>query len=165
MTYIDLRRSSQSVPSVIGRIFVSGHTGCFSDFISPVFIHIIIRAVSLAILLTSCVAVWKKPQERMRGFSYAIFLILALILPQYCVYYTWAYSFVFYYVTLNYISHTDVPYCQKRGLLVAALVLCLASYTIVFHCLSYYSVLFWATIIFWAALVSIPAPHKTDAIL
>jgi len=153
MTYIDLRRSSQSIPSVLGRIFVSGHTGHFTDFIPPLFIHILIRAFSMIVLLCYCLAVWQKPKDTARGFSYVIFLILALILPQYCVYYTWAYLFVFYFAVLNYVSYPNVPDGQKNVLMVLTLVLCAASYTIGFHRLSYHSVLFWATFIFWAGIV------------
>ena len=154
-TYADMRRSSQSIPSVVGRIFVSGHTGHFTDFISPVLIHIIIRAFSLIVFCCSCFAVWKKPKDTIRGFTYVIFLILALVLPQYCVYYTWAYLFVFYFAVFNYVSYPDVSYNQKRLLLVLALVLCAASYTVGFHRVSYYSALFWATIIFWSGLITI----------
>jgi len=154
MSYIDLRRSSQSIPSVVGRIFVIGHTNHFKEFISPIFIHIIIRVLSLAVVLCSCFAVWKKPKDTMRGLSYVIFLTLALILPQYCVYYTWCYLFVFYFAVLNYISFTDVPYFQKRTLILLIVFLSLASYTIVFHPFSYFSVLFWATILFWAGLIT-----------
>jgi dolichol-phosphate mannosyltransferase len=155
MTYADLRRSSQSIPSVVGRIFVSGRTGYFTEFISPVLIHIIIRVFSFTVLLCSCFAVWKKPQEALRGFSYVIFLVLSLVLPPYCIYYTWAYLFVFYFAVFNYVSYPDVLLWQRRGLLVLVLVLCAASYTIGFHRLSYYSVLFWTTIIFWAGLITI----------
>lgn len=155
MSYIDLRRSSQSLPSVVGRIFVSGYTHHFSDYISPVFIHMIIRVLSGCIFLCSCLAVWKRPQVQWRGISYVIFLVLALVLPQYCVYYTWSYLFVFYFAVLNYISFPEVPSDQKRGLLLGVLFLCMASYTIGFHCLSYYSLLFWATMIFWAGLIGI----------
>ncbi|MBF0572043.1 MAG: glycosyltransferase [Candidatus Omnitrophica bacterium] len=155
MTYVDLRRSSQSIPSVVGRIFVTGHTGHFTEFIAPVFIHIIIRGISLAVFLYSCFAIWYKPKEAMRGLTYVIFLILALILPQYCVYYTWAYLFVFYFAVFNYVSYPDVPFYHKRGLLVLTSVLCIASYMIVFHCFSYYSMLFWATITFWAGITTI----------
>jgi hypothetical protein len=105
--------------------------------------------------LCSFIAVWNKPPDMVRGFSYVIFLILALILPQYCVYYTWAYLFVFYFVVFNYVSFSDVPPYQKRNLLLLVLILCIASYSIVFHRLSYYSMLFWATIIFWAQIVTI----------
>jgi hypothetical protein len=94
------------------------------------------------------------PKDTMRGFTYVIFLILALILPQYCIYYTWAYLFVFYFVVLNYVSYEDVPFYQNRDLLILILVLCLSSYTIVFHRFSHYSVLFWATLIFWAGIIT-----------
>lgn len=153
-TYIDLRRSSQSIPSVVGRIFVAGHTGHFKNFISPLCTHVIIRVLSLAVLGISCLAVWKNSKDTARGFSIAIFLILALILPQYCVYYTWGYSFVLYFAVLNYVSYPQVLFHQKRDLIILMLVLCAAGDTIGFHGLSYHSLLFWATILFWAGLIT-----------
>lgn len=154
-TYIDLRKSSQSIPSVVGRIFVSGNSDYFSYFISPIVIHFIIRIISSAVLLCSCFAIWRNPNTSLRGLSYATFLILALILPQYCVYYTWAYLFVIYFAILNFISFPNVPYNQKRNLLIGGAFLCLASYGIVFNLLNQYSMLFWATIILWAGMITI----------
>jgi len=154
-SYADLRRSSQSIPSVVGRIFVSGHWGQYKDAISPVLIHVIIRVLSISVLGCSCFALWKNPKPAARGFSLAVFLILGLILPQYCIYYTWAYSFVFYFAVLNYISYPDVSRPLKRDLIILIVLLCVAGDTVGFHRLSYLSVLFWATIIFWAGLISV----------
>jgi hypothetical protein len=152
-TYIDLRRSSQAMPSAIGRIFVSGYTRHFKYIISPFLIHIIIRTISAGIVLCSCLAIWKKPKDTMLGFCYVIFFILALILPQYCIYYTWAYLFVFYFSLFNYIGQPDVYRPQKKFLLTLVSILFVSSCLIIFHRFSYFSVLFWATLIFWVGIV------------
>jgi len=154
-TYIDLRPSSQSLPSAIGRIFVSGHTRTFQYLISPSMIHIIIRALSVTTVLFSCLAVWKSSRFILKGFNYAIFLMLALILPQYCIYYTWSWLFMFYFIILNYISFPEVSIGQKKILLTTTYALVILSCLVSIRIVDHFSFLFWATIALWLEMVVI----------
>jgi hypothetical protein len=154
-TYIDLRISSQALPSAIGRMFVSGRRGHFNYFISPLFIHVMIRAFSAMILSFSLLAAWKRPKAISRGLDYVIFLILALILPQYCIFYTWSWAFVFYFVAFNYMSSAEATIAEKRILLIAVLILFSASSLIGIPLVNYYSFLFWATFVAWLGIVII----------
>lgn len=154
-TYIDLRGSSQSLPSAIGRIFVSGHTGAFVYLISPSLVHIIIKAFSSLILLFSCLAVWKSSKIISRGLCYAIFLTLALLLPKYCIFYTWSWLFALYFMVFNYISYPDVPVFKKRILLTLTCILLISSYLLGIHLLNHFSVLFWATLFLWGAMTGV----------
>jgi len=154
-TYIDLRISSQALPSAIGRMFVSGRTGHFNYLIPPLSLHVIIKMFSVMIFLLSLVAVWKRPKAISRGLDYVIFLILPLILPQYCIFYTWSWAFVFYFVVFNYISGPEAAIVDKRILLILVLILFSASALISIKPANQYSILFWATFVFWLGIVSI----------
>jgi hypothetical protein len=153
--YIDLRNSSQSLPSAIGRIFVSGKTGSFKYLISPLFVHIIIRVFSAIIVLLSCLAVWRSAKTAAKGLGYAIFLMLALILPQYCIFYTWAWIFVFYFAALNYISYPEVSGGRKRLLLASVFISYVPFCLMGVRLFNHLSLIFWATLILWAGMVSI----------
>lgn len=152
-TYIDMRASSQSLPSAIGRMLASGHTGTFQYLIPPLFIHILIRFFSALIVFFSCIALWKSSKPESKGLGIAIFLMLALILPQYCIYYTWAWLFVFYFAVLNYISFPSIPDRQKKILRALVIILFIASWGISIHVFNLVSVLFWATLALWAGMV------------
>ena len=149
-SYIDLRDSSQSLPSVIGRIFVLGNARNFKYFISPVFIHIIIKVLSAIIVLFSCFAIWKQSKTFSKGLSYSVFLILALILPQYCIYYSWSWIFVLYLAVFNYISYPEVAMRNKRILLFLICISFLSICLISFHSLKHLSLIFWTTILLWS---------------
>ena len=161
-TYIDLRHSCQSLPSTIGRLFVSGNTKHFNYFISPVYIHIIIRLLSAIIIIFSCLAAWKRSKTTSRGLEYAIFLILGLILPSYCIYYTWAWLFVPYFAVFNYISYPEIPVTQKRILLTTVLIVFVSSCSIGIAPLTKLSFIFWGTIISWLGMVT-ALLHRQDA--
>lgn len=152
-TYIDLRRSSQSLPSVAGRLFVSGHTGSFKYALPAQAIHYIVRFFSAAIILLSCLAVWRRSKETLKGFEYSIFLLLGLLLPMYCIYYTWAWMFVPYFAIFNFVSFTDVPAKIKRALIIIAVISYVFICTIGFDPLSERSSIFWATILLWLTMV------------
>ena len=153
-SYVDLRVSSQSLPSAIGRIFVSGKTGDFKYLISPQVVHIIIRSFSSLILLFSCIAVFlSRKNEKLDGLAIAVFLVLALIMPQYCIYYTWAYLFVIYFIVFNYLSFLEVSLLQKKALIISISILFLSICLIGVHFFKYYSAIFWATFILWAKMV------------
>jgi hypothetical protein len=152
-TYIDLRRSSQAMPSAIGRIFVLKDAAHFHYLISPPIIHILIRIISASIVLCSCLAIWRKPKDTMRGLVYTAFLILALILPQYCIYYTWAYLFVFYFASFNYISHPDVLASRKKFFRTLVSILFISSCLMAITPLKYFSFLFWGTFLLWVGIV------------
>ena len=164
-TYIDLRSSSQSLPSAIGRIFVSGHTGSFNYRISPVLIHLIIRFTTTTILLASCWATWKNSKEECRGLLYAIFLILALILPAYCIYYTWGWLFVVYFSAFNYMTFRENSEKTKKLLLFLVPVLAIASCLFSLRPFNHISLLCWATLLFWGALVSVILRNNHQTVL
>lgn len=152
-TYIDLRTSSHSIPSAIGRLFVSGHTGSFTYILSPVLLHILTRLISTTVLLFSCLAAWKNRTPAASGLVYAVFLILALLMPQYCIYYTWSWLFAIYFMTLAFIRDPKTPAAYKKLLLILTAVLFAASWLISIHFLNRISLLFWATFVFWAGLI------------
>jgi len=154
-SYIDLRISSQALPSAIGRMFVSGKTGHFNYLISPLFVHIIIRTFSAMILLFSLLAVWKRSKAISRGLDYVIFLILPLILPQYCIFYTWSWAFVFYFAIFNYLSYAETSSIEKRILFILVVILFGASVLMGVKSFNHYSLLFWATFVFWLGIIII----------
>lgn len=166
-TYIDLRISSQAMPSAIGRIFVSGTREHFNYLISPLLVHLIIRIFSSLIIVFSLLAAWKRSRDISRGLDYAIFFTLALILPQYCIFYTWSYNCIFYFAILNYISYSEVTAKEKKFLLTLAIILFIASFLICIKLLNYYSFLFWATFALWLGIVIVcirRAPRQTPSI-
>ena len=152
VTYIDLRTSSQTLPSALGRLFVSGHTQTFKYLISPVVLHFLVRFFSAVIVFLSCLAVAKTPGLKARGLGVAIFLILALILPSYCIYYTWAWLFVIYFAVFNYLSYPEVRTGEKKLLTVLVWILFVSSWLISVHFFNRHSFLFWATLVFWLGL-------------
>ncbi|MFA5271094.1 MAG: glycosyltransferase 87 family protein [Candidatus Omnitrophota bacterium] len=153
-SYVDLRVSSQSLPSAIGRIFVTGKTGDFKYLISPQAVHIIIRVFSYLMLLFSCIAVFRaRKNEKLDGLAIGVFLILALVMPQYCIYYTWAYLFVIYFIVFNYLGYPEASPLRKRALIISISILFLSICLIGVHFFKYYSAIFWATFILWAKMV------------
>jgi hypothetical protein len=151
-TYIDLRRSSQSLPSTIGRIFASGDCKNYIYFISPLVIHTIIRIASASITLFSCIALLKRPKAFSQGLGYAILLILSLILPQYCLTYTWCFALVFYFAIFNYLSYPQVPIRLKKALISLMAILFIASICIGLKAFNDFSGLFWTTFFLWAGI-------------
>jgi len=149
-TYMELRPSSQSLPSAVGRIFVWGQTTPYKYLISPEAIHIMIRVLSGSIFIISILTVWRKMKPRLTGLSYAVFLPLALITPSYCIWYTWAYLFVIYYAALNYLSCRDISAKDKKILKAALVILFISSYSIAIMPLNTISVMFFGTLFFWA---------------
>lgn len=161
VSYIDLRTSSQSLPSALGRIFVSGHTGTFKYLISPVLLHILIRTSSAIIVLASCWAVWKNSKENFRGLGYAIFLLLALVLPSYCIYYSWAWLFVFYFAAFNLMSLKQTPTRSERFLRFSIPFLVASSWAFSIHPFNHLSFLCWATLLFWANMSAVLLEDKS----
>ncbi|MGA2775860.1 MAG: glycosyltransferase 87 family protein [Candidatus Omnitrophota bacterium] len=154
-SYVDLRVSSQSLPSAIGRIFVSGHTGVFTYSIPPELVHIVIKVFSSGIVLLSCFAVWKRAKPASQGLGLAVFLILALILPLYCIYYTWAWLFVIYFMVLNYVTSPEVPKTEKRVLLILTSAMFLSTSLIDIPILKQVSFIFWVTFILWLGMCAV----------
>ena len=154
-TYIELRFSSQTLPSTIGRMLVSGNADNYKYMISPSLIHIIVKVFSAIIMAVSVLSVWKRQKPAVTGLQYSILLTLPLILPSYCLWYTWSWLFVIYFVVLNYISHPDVPKGEKKILLIAAMILLIGSYSSAIKFFNIISVLFWMTLIFWAATAGV----------
>jgi hypothetical protein len=155
-TYIELRRSSQSLPSAIGRIFVSGNSDNFKYLISPLIIGLIIRFLSAAMVIISSMAVWRnKKSSSQRGLGYVIFFILALILPQYCITYTWCWDLVFYFVIFNYLGFLGVSHLEKKLLYASAGLLFISSVGISLKAFNNFSGLFWSTVLLWAAIAGI----------
>ena len=153
--YMELRPSSQSLPSAIGRIFVLGRTTPYKYLLPPEAIHIIIRFFSTIILAISLLTVWKSVRPKLLGLSYAVFLLLALITPSYCIWYAWAYLFVLYFATFNYISYPDVEKKEKKLLGFALAVLAVSSYSSAAGPLNDVSVMFWGTLFYWACVSAI----------
>jgi len=153
-TYIDLRRSSQSLPSVMGRIFVMGKTGNFQYLISPFFIHIIIRFLSLSVSLLTFFAIWFS-KDKYKGLEFSTLLILSMILPQYCIYYTWAYLLVVYLAIFNYIDFNRDDISSKKILLIPCLLVFITTCLIWIKVIKYLSVLFWSTLALWLGMVYI----------
>lgn len=154
-SYMELRVSSQSLPSAIARLFVYGKDAPYKYLISPTALHFLIRIFSTTIFVISIFAVWRRLKPRLLGLSYALFLPLALIMPSYCIWYTWAWLFVMYFATLNYLSYRDIAE-QDRKLLTAALaVLCISSYSIAIGPLNYISVMFWGTLFYWGSVAAV----------
>lgn len=153
IAYIDLRHSSQSMPSAIGRIFVSGYTDNFKFLISPYLVHIIIRIFSYCIIIFSIFAAFKNSRPVSRGLGYSIFLILALILPSYCLYYTWSWLFVIYFAVFNCLSFPEISAAQKKLLLTSTVILFVSSCSIGMSFFLDRSFIFWGTLIFWIGVV------------
>lgn len=154
-TYIDLRESSQSLPSAVGRMFVRGFTANFTYLISPLAIHLIIKVTTIFILAVSCIASWKRLAPDSEGLRYVIFFILSMILPQYCIFYMWSWALVFYFAIFNYASYPEVSGGKKKFLFTLAAVLFIATVSICFKIFSRFSVLFWGTVFLWAGIASV----------
>ncbi len=155
VSYTDLRVSSQSLPSAVGRIFVSGHTDNFKYLISSLAVHAIIRVMAFIMVLISCVAVWRRRSRPSEGLCYIIFFILAMLLPQYCITYMWSWAFVFYFIIFNYTSYPEISPRLKKFMLLLTSVFLVTTISIVFKVLNRCSVLFWGTVFLWAGLVGI----------
>jgi hypothetical protein len=153
-TYIDLKRSSQSLPSAIGRIFVRGKTGNFQYLISPFFIHIIILFLSLLVSLLTFFAIWFS-KDKYKGLEFSTLLILSMILPQYCIYYTWAYLLVIYFSVFNYIDLNKDDISSKKILLTFCILVFITTCLIWINVIKYLSVLFWSTLALWLVMVYI----------
>ena len=154
-TYLDLRISSQSLPSAIGRMFVTGNAAYYKYAISPTLIHVIIRIFSMAIIALSVIAVWKNRKPALAGLKYSMLLMLPLVLPSYCLWYTWSWLFVIYFAVLNYIENPGVTIFMKKIMLIAAVILLIGSYSSAITLLNRISFLFWTTLIFWATAVGV----------
>jgi hypothetical protein len=152
---MELRSSSQSLPSAIGRILVIGRTEPYKYLISPFAIHVIIKISSMVILAVSFITILPRVKAKLLGLSYAVFLPLALIIPSYCISYTWAYLFVLYFAALNYISYPDVDKKEKTFLKIAMAVLVISSYSIAIRPLYELSVMFWGTLFYWGCVAAI----------
>ncbi len=155
VTYLDLRVSNQSLPGAIGRLLAPGGTINFHYLVSPVSIHLLIRALSAVIVLFSCIAAWKNSKETSEGLAYPVFLMLALMLPQYCIYYTWAWTFVFYFAALNYAGRKEAPAADKIFLLAASSVLFISTCLAGVSFLKSGSFILWSTMALWAVMVKI----------
>ena len=162
-TYRDLRVSSQSLPSAIGRLFVVSSKESFKYFLSPVLIHWVIKFFTALLVLLSCFAAWKNKNDKYRGLSYGIFFLLALLLPKYTITYTWAWLFVFYFVILNYVSYSNVSKGQKNFLISLLFFIFFSSLLVGIRTLGYFSLLFWATLFLWAGIVYCILDARTAA--
>jgi len=154
-TYLELRISSQSLPSAIGRMFVSGHAANYVYAIPPGLIHIIIRIFSTAIMIFSVFAIWKRQNSSSTALQYILLLTLPLMLPSYCLWYTWAWLFVIYFAVFNFISNPEAPALPKKILFAVAAILLLGSYSSAITFFNKISLLFWATLIFWAGTAAV----------
>jgi len=159
-SYTDLRVSSQSLPSALGRMFVRGQTGGFEYLISPIWIHRIIKISSALMVLISGWAVWKNRRRAYRGLEYLAFFLLAMILPQYVLFYTWAWLFIFYYAVLNLMRGPDLIFGQKKILFVLLCLVFISTCLVGVRFFTSRSLLFWTTLLFWAGSVFVIARGK-----
>lgn len=150
--YLDLRRSSQSLPSAIGRIFVTGKKPNLHYLISPIIIHIIVRTLSFLVSALSVFAVWFS-SEKTRSLQFSVLLILSLILPQYCIYYTWAYLLVIYFFVLDYTDSLKNDRFSKRTLHSLIALVFISNCLILITAIKYLSILFWSTLALWSGMV------------
>lgn len=154
-SYMDVRLTSQSLPSVLGRIFISDLTGHFKYLLSPLIIHKIIKFFSGLIILLSVFSALGAKIGPLKGLAYSIFLILALVLPSYCLVYTWSWLFVIYFAILNYAGQAGVPKRRKDYLITMMYIVSIASYSAAVPFLNRFSVLFWATLFTWFSMTFI----------
>jgi hypothetical protein len=136
-------------------MFVSGHTGSFRYLLAPEILHLIIKASSAIIVIFSTLAILKRPASASRGLEYTVFFILAMLLPQYCIYYTWAWLFVFYYAVFTYAGYPGVPQRRKQLLLICAYAMFFSSLFIGFDPANRASNFFWSTLILWAGIIGV----------
>ncbi|MFA5339286.1 MAG: glycosyltransferase 87 family protein [Candidatus Omnitrophota bacterium] len=153
VNYLDLRVSNQSLPGAVGRLLAPGGTNNFRYLVSPELIHLLIRGLSAVIVLLSCIAAWKNREESSQGLLYPVFLMLALLLPQYCIYYTWGWTFVIYFAVLNYAARAETPPAGKKFLLAAASALFISTCLVFVPVFKSISLISWATLFLWAAMV------------
>jgi hypothetical protein len=149
-SYIEMRISSHSLPSAIGRLFVSGNAGAYRYAIPPETLHIIVRVSSYLIIGLSALAVWIRRNSGQKALQYCLLLTLPLLLPSYCLWYTWAWAFVIYYSVMNFALSADAQPRQKKLMAAATIILLLGSYSSAIKQCNQASVLFWSTLIFWA---------------
>ncbi|MFA5275708.1 MAG: glycosyltransferase family 87 protein [Candidatus Omnitrophota bacterium] len=156
-SYVDLRASNQALPGAIGRMFVSRHSsGALTYSLPPELVHVIIKIFSSGIIFLSCLAVWKRAKPASaEGLGLAIFLILALIIPLYCIYYTWAWLFVIYFMVLNYVTSQETRKIEKKFLLILTSVMFLSTVLIGVAILKQGSFIFWATFLLWVGIVTV----------
>ena len=81
-------------------------------------------------------------------------MILALIIPLYCIYYTWAWLFVIYFFVLNYTTSPGAPNTEKKVLLVLTSIMFLSTCLIGVTILKRNSFIFWATFILWLVIAN-----------
>ncbi|MDD4879756.1 MAG: glycosyltransferase family 87 protein [Candidatus Omnitrophica bacterium] len=155
VNYLDMRVSNQSLPGAVGRLLAPGGTDDFRYLVSPELIHLIIRALSAVIVLFSCIAAWKNPKEASQGLLYPVFLMLALLLPQYCIYYTWGWTFVFYFAVLNYAGRAEAPEAGGKSLLMASSALFISTCLVFVPVFKSISLISWATLVLWALMIKI----------
>jgi len=162
-TYMELRASSQSLPSAVARLFVSGKSMPYKYLITPEALHILIRVLSTTVLAISLFAVWRRLKPKLLGLSYALFLPLALIMPSYCIWYTWAWLFVLYFATLNYLSYHDIAKKDRKLLRCAFVILLASSYSIAIPALNHISVMFWGTVFYWGSVAAVLIRNREAA--
>ena len=159
-TYVDLRRTSQSLPSAIARLFVTGSRQQPVFHISPVLLNIIIKSLSFTIVFVSAFVVFRRSSSTLRGLQYSILFVPALLLPQYTLYYTWAFLFVMYFAIFNFMSFRETPTVGKKALFLVTFLFVLGTCLSGFTAFQRLSVLFLPTILYWLVLVWICLRHR-----
>ena len=149
---VELRKNSQSLPSAVGRIFCERTPNGINYHIPPAGISAIIRFLSIFLVISSVLAVWLS-SKKAKGLQISALLILSLLLPSYCLVYTWAYFFIVYFYMFDYMDKAGKDNGIRKIFLGSGIVFFLSMLLMVVEKTFYISLLCWATVILWACLI------------
>jgi hypothetical protein len=144
--YVDIRNSSMSFPSALAKLFVSKDAQRqYQFFLDPALLGAIVRISCAAILSVTLLSAWMRRNAGSKGLVYAGFLILALLIPQYCIYYTWSWLIFLYFILLNYRDFSG----QRMGKVafILGIQLCAASMCMFMPWAKRFSLLSWSTLV------------------
>lgn len=160
---VELRKNSQSLPSAVGRMFCERIPGSINYRISPASIGAIVKILSMLLVLLSILAVWLS-SKREKGLQISVLLILSLLLPSYCLVYTWAYFLIIYFFMFDYISNSGAGDIIRKVFLGSGAGIFLAALLMTVEKTFYMSLLCWVTVALWACLVYAMFKSRTEAL-
>jgi hypothetical protein len=150
---IELRKNSQSLPSAVGRMFCSRMPdGSLNYRISPQSIGLIIKILSALLVLSSMLGIWFS-SKKAAGLQVSALLLLSLLLPSYCLVYTWAYLAVVYFYMLDYVDNRRSGDIVKRLFLWSGAAIFAATVLMAVEATFYISLICWVTAVLCACLV------------
>jgi hypothetical protein len=159
--YVDIRNSSMSLPSALAKLFVFKNVHRNFEFIiRPSVLDAVVRVFCAALVAITLFAAWMRRNAGSKGLVYACFLMLALLIPQYCIYYTWSWMIVFYFAVLSY-GDFATPRLRSFALSLA-IQLCVISLLMFIPVAKFFSLLSWSTILllFGAAFIVMGEPRR-----